>query len=129
MKAIKIDVVKKQVYYIDMDEGIESLHKELECETFTVPYILENDDALYVDDEGLLVTPDALKGAFAIKGSNQPYFGHGILEGTNDNGESIDVKSSLEEIQEKVVFLHEETMLVVYHHLTNSPIKIEMNEW
>ena len=110
-KAILIDVVNKNISYTTIND-----YKEIYnvighgCNTFDCPYQFDNGDTLYVDDEGLFIDPSALLGAFYIDGfPSQPLFGHGLIVGIDDEGETDEVLSTVEEIKKKVTFLNDES--------------------
>ena len=108
--AIKIDVINQDVYPVEITVNkIDDIYAQLACDIFTCPLIFDNNDALYVDDEGLFVEPSTLLGAFYIDGfPSQPLFGHGLIVGTDDNGETDEVLSTVESIKKKVTFLNDE---------------------
>jgi hypothetical protein len=64
---------------------------------------------LYVDDEGLL--HDDIHGCFILDGWITPCVGNAIILGTNDDGESIDCKSTLEELQKQIKFYPKENAI------------------
>ena len=64
-------------------------------------------DSLYVDDEGLFVSE--YKGAFYFNNFPQMLFGNGLLMGSDDEGESVDVKSTLEDVINKIKYIPEST--------------------
>jgi hypothetical protein len=109
--AIKIDVVKQEVYPVQIStKNIDDIYNQLACDIFTCPMTLDNNDTLFVDDEGLFIDPSALLGAFYIDGfPSQPLFGHGLIVGIDDEGETDEVLSTVEEIKKKVTFLNDET--------------------
>lgn len=107
MQAIKIDPIKQEVSLVEIDGSLESIYKELDCTTFTCPSILDNMDSLYVDDEGLFVSE--YKGAFYFNNFPQMLFGNGLLMGSDEEGESVDVKSTLEDVINKIKFIPEST--------------------
>ncbi len=109
--AIKIDVVKQEVYPVQIStKNIDDIYNQLACDIFTCPMTFDNNDTLFVDDEGLFIDPSALLGAFYIDGfSSQPLFGHGLIVGIDDEGETDEVLSTVEEIKKKVTFLNDET--------------------
>lgn len=104
MKAIKIDTKKREVYEVDIQgRDIKTIHKELECDCFTqVGQALDNGDTLLVDDEGLLKD---VWGLFIIGQYPQPLAGHGLLIGVDDEGETVPVKSTVEQIRKLVQFV------------------------
>jgi len=109
-KAILIDVVNKNISYTTIND-----YKEIYnaighgCNTFDCPYQFDNGDTLYVDDEGLL--HDDVHGCFMLQGWNIPCVGNAIILGTNDEGESIDCKCTIEEIQNQIKFFSKDVAL------------------
>lgn len=109
-KAILIDVVNQLVSHIDIGH-----YKEIYdaigngCSTFDCPFQLDNGDTLYVDDEGLL--HDNVYGCFILNGWNVPCVGNAIILGTSDDGESIDCKSTIEEIKKQIKFFSKDIAL------------------
>lgn len=103
MLAIKINVKTKTVEFIEIKKNsLHDMYNQLECSLIDCPIIFKNNDSLYVDDEGMFAYPI---GGFKIEGYNQVFFGHGLILGTSDEGESEDVKSSLQYITKKVTFI------------------------
>lgn len=103
MRAIKIDVIKREVYEVNLpNTNIEHIYRELECDCFTFATKLSTKDFLYVDDEGLL-RPDPI-GAFSVRGYPQILSGHGLVIGVNGAGASIDAHIDLEQIKDLVNF-------------------------
>jgi hypothetical protein len=118
MKAIKIDVIKKDIYEIDVTKGNEDMYLHLNCDTFTLPIILDNEDGLYVDDEALLREPEDQHGAFTFADYPSQYlFGHGLIIGCDNKGEQTDALSDLETIKSKVEFLDKNMVEVVQNNL------------
>lgn len=106
MKAILIDVVNQTI-----TETTISNYKEIyqkignECSLFTCPIEFENSDVIYVDDEGLL---KEVHGGFMMNGWNYPLIGNAIILGTDEEGESVDYASNIEEIKRKIIFCTKE---------------------
>lgn len=109
MKAIKIDVEKKEVYFVEIDkkDELKSIYKHLGANMFEVALTLRGqNDMVYVDEEGLLKPKNKIPGWFMIEGQPQPLAGHGLVVGCNPNtGASRDVKCTIEFIQGVVQFL------------------------
>lgn len=105
MKAIKIDVEKRDVYNIEMGKDYREIYKVIgnNCTMFAVPVTFENMDSLFCDDESLL--RNDIKGGFMMPGWVTPIIGNAVIIGTDDEGESVDCLSDLDEIKSKVVFL------------------------
>ena len=84
MRAFLIDPDQLTVDQIEFEySGIQDLYRVLGCDTFQVATSLENEDALYVDEEGLLKNSKCF---FHFSGT-QPLAGKGLLAGTDDNGD------------------------------------------
>lgn len=101
-KAIKIDVVNKTIYEVEINNAKDIYdHIGNNCNLFCCPVEFENSDALYADDESLLKD---VEGCFVMDGWTTPIVGNAIILGTDDEGDSIDHKSTLDEIAEKLMF-------------------------
>lgn len=94
----------KEVSLLCRTDGscLADLYMLIGCTTITNPVILPNDDGLIVDDEGLFVEE---KHFFKFADYTQPLCGRGILLGTDKEGESADVKTTLSEVRSMVKFL------------------------
>lgn len=124
INAVKIDVIKKQVYPVSIEEGIAAIYEQLNCTTFEVPVVLENRDGLFVDEEGLLKNPDSLPGAFVYRGFNQVLMGHGLFIGCDEEGESCDVKTTIADITTNVIFVTPEDLRSEHARLNDQPITV-----
>ena len=103
MRAIKIDVVKKEVYDVEIDSSIKSIYGHLGVECFCqVGKRFPNGDMLLVDDNGLII--DSPIGAFEIGQYPQVLSGHGLFIGTDGIGETANAQSDLEFIKTIVRF-------------------------
>lgn len=118
MQAIKIDAVKQEITEVEIEDILDSIYEQLDCKLFTCPITLDNLDTLYVDDEGLFV--DEYKGAFYFGDYPQPLFGNGLIIGSNVEGESESVASSIKMIENKVKFLPEKTGKYLLAQFQNS---------
>ena len=102
MKAILIDPNKQVIMdvVIDKKNGLQDYYDHMECDTFAVPHYLENEDALYVDDEGLLKQGQQY---FKLDGWIYPVAGPALIVGTNVNtGDSVNAKTKVEDLEGKV---------------------------
>lgn len=122
MKAILIDVEKKIVSTVDYT-GYSDIDKYLKLDgrPFTV-IGMENNDAVYIDDEGLLI--DNPIGAFVIDGYPQPLSGNGLILGTDDEGETVACESTVEAITKRVRFVPVELL----KGIPTAPQFIPMND-
>jgi len=101
MKAILIDSINKEVKEVEIGKGIDEMYKFLNCEIFTIASYLPKNDAIFVDDEGLMNGTDTF---FTYEGAHQPFAGNGLIMGSNSKGESVDCKIDLNEVKKKVDF-------------------------
>ena len=104
MKAILVDSKNQTVTEIEINNYKEIYsHLGEECRTFEAPVSLPNNDTFYVDEEGLYHT---CEGGWKMKNFNQPILGNAVIQGTNINtGESIDVKSTVDEIKKMIIWV------------------------
>ena len=107
MKAIKIDVANKKVSQVNIG-NYKEIYGQIGngCNLFCCPVQWENNDVLYADDEALL--KDELEGCFMMPDFNYPIVGNAIILGTNEEGESVDVKTKISELQKKIMFGNKE---------------------
>lgn len=107
-KALLIDVSTKTITEIELDSHFESISKAIGngCEYFCCPYSFSNEDSMYADDESLLRV-DSIKGGFVLDGYGGTIVGNAIILGTDDEGDSVDVKSTCDEISERIIFVDE----------------------
>jgi hypothetical protein len=95
-KAIKIDVENQSIYAVELSDDYKDIYTKIGngCTTFAVPITFENQDSIFCDDE-VLLRPDDIKGGFILKGWNYPIIGNAIILGCDEEGESIDAKTSM----------------------------------
>ena len=105
MNAIKIDVLKKEIYEIEISEGLRPIYKAIGngCSLFCCPLMLPNLDTFYLDDEALCHGPAYIIGGFSVIGYT--FVNNAIILGTDEEGGSVDVKSTIEEIR-KIISFH-----------------------
>ena len=94
MRAILIDPANQTITEVDYDGDYQSIYKLIDCQTFTSAFVFENEDSLYVDDEGLWGATDF----FMINGVLQPLAGRGLIIGSDDEGGSIAAKSDIDDL-------------------------------
>jgi hypothetical protein len=103
MKAIKIDVVTKSVYEIEINSWRDIAPAiGNECQLFECPVVLPNNDAVYVDEEGWLKEPDGGFYFNFIPPLPIAFAGSAVIQGTNSEGESIAPQSKIEDIEAAV---------------------------
>lgn len=97
-KAFLIDSTARTITPIEVGD-FRDLQKKIGCDLFCVGSTLPNGDTLFVDDEGLL---NGTKHGFLWGG--QLLMGNGVLLGSDDEGESVDVKTHINTISRIVSF-------------------------
>ena len=104
MKAYLIDPIKEEISIVDYNGDFKQIQELIEADLFDIVYPFKNQDAIYVDDMGLMKQVNFY---FQIKydnGRNQDLFGLGLVLGEDDEGNSIEPKISLETLKDKVTF-------------------------
>lgn len=119
MKCIKIDVVSKTVYEIEIEGDLQSIYDALglECEMiekgFYLPIISAVEsksriDTCFVDEEGLINGYGYIKGAFAFQAAKDnvygPYFNNGLIIGCDQDGESVSHRQIFDNIKDHIQF-------------------------
>lgn len=103
MRAIKIDVIKREVYEVELEDSLEAIYHHLECSCFCqVGTAFGEGDVLWVDDNGLLHEP---LGAFVIGWYPQALSGHGLVVGLGAEGTTVDANTALGMIKAMVTFV------------------------
>lgn len=96
IRAIRIDPYARTVTEVLISGNGDSFRHEIGCHCFTLASIFENEDSLFVDDEGLFKSPDAF---FLIKEYPAPLAGIGLLVGSDSEGNSVSAKTPLSAIK------------------------------
>ena len=97
MKVIKIDSGNRTITQIELEKGLQPIYDAIgnECNCFTCPVELDNGDVIYADDEGLY---HPFEGGIMMPNWNYPIVGTILIIGTDEEGESVDAKTTVEEI-------------------------------
>jgi hypothetical protein len=105
-KAIKIDVLKRELSYVYLDD-YKDIYREIGngCELFCVPIEFENADCIFCDDESLLKD---VYGGFMMEGWSYPLCSNAIIQGTDEEGDSIDCLTTIEELLPQIIWVSEE---------------------
>jgi len=107
-KAYLIDVNAETVTLVNVDKVnghcLTSIYKFLDCSCMTVATQYDNGDAIFVNDEGLLTQNEESK-FFEVEGAHQPFIGNGLLMGSDEEGDTQDIKTDFEEFKRKIKFL------------------------
>jgi len=100
LTAYLIDPAERRIKEITIGDGYEEINAAIGSRMMCVGAYLPDGDAIFVDDEGLL--SDEPKDFFRITESAAPLCGKGVVLGSDREGESVDVKISLEELADAV---------------------------
>ena len=99
MKALLIDPKTKTIEEIQIEKGINAIYEKLECRDFSCPIIFENKDAMYCDGESLFLPDEDIHGGiFYPETWAYPIINKILIMGTDKEGESIDCKSTPDDI-------------------------------
>ena len=105
MKALFIDPTDETIRFISYDGDYKSIYRILGCRTFEAVYPFDNGDTLWIDEEGLLKDSNF---AFNIRADNpkfnQTIMGKALVLGTDTEGESIECKTTLEDLKSRIKF-------------------------
>ena len=103
MKAILINVEKGEVSSVDYNGDFRTISKWIggRCHLFTtVSGLYDNNDILYVDDNGL---NNGTINGFIHKNYESPLMGNALLLGMDiSSGDSVDVETPLDSVQNDI---------------------------
>ena len=97
-KAFLIDPVAQAITEVEFNGDYREIYKLIDASLFTTVAITE-DDAIFVDDEGLLQDGQRF---FMVEGYPQPLAGHGLVLGCDDEGETVAPRISLSELKRRI---------------------------
>jgi hypothetical protein len=104
--AILINSANQSVTLVKVGEYTDIYtHLGNDCSLFACPITFENNDTLYVDDEGLY---HPFEGGFMLKDWSYPIVGNGLILGTDDEGDSADCHTTIEDIMAQIVWVSQE---------------------
>ena len=103
IKGYLINAETKEVTVEEIDSVYPEANALIGCDWIECGWTnYETNDALYVDEEGLLKEQ---KFFFELKGAYQTFAGNGFIAGCDiETGESADVKMSLDEVKTLITF-------------------------
>lgn len=106
MRGILINVEDKTITNVTHDGTLESIYEHIGngCTTFCCPVVFEDNDAMYCDDESLL-RPSDIKGGFIMPDWSSPIIGNALILGTDDDGDSVDSKTSIKWLEDNIAFV------------------------
>mgnify|MGYP003138487606 FL=1 len=105
MKALFIDPTDETIRFLSYDGDYKSIYRILGCRTFEAVYPFDNGDTLWIDEEGLLKDSNF---AFNIRADNpkfnQTIMGKALVLGTDAEGESVECRTTLEDLKSRINF-------------------------
>lgn len=93
MRAILIDPFTRSISEVECN-GMEDIYRLTDCDTFTAVTINDHNDGIFVDDEGLFKPDQAF---FKHKNYPEPLAGKGLILGCDEDGETVEPISSLQD--------------------------------
>lgn len=108
MKAILINAKNQTVSTVTLPDDdcarADAIRAHLGCLMFDIVRLATGNDAVLVDDEGLLGDLHA-QSFFILKGYPSPLAGNGLVMGADDEGESCDPVISESAVRDMVRFI------------------------
>jgi len=106
MKAYKINVADRKVEEIQINNW-KDIAPAIggQCHTFEAPIILDNEDTFYSDEEGLF---NECEGGWMLGNFKHPILGNAVVQGTDDEGDSVEPTSTIEEIEAMIIWVSKE---------------------
>lgn len=101
MNAYLIDPVARTITAVDYTGKYTNIYDHIEADCFDLVRINCEGDAIFVDDEGLLKDDQSF---FMYEGYPSPLAGRGLVLGSDEEGESVSPKITLEELKANVSF-------------------------
>lgn len=108
MKAILINAEGRTVTAIELGKDYKEINTHLGSRCFTVATYLDNGDAVFADDEGLMGNP---KHFCEIGAYPEPIAGNLLIVGSTPDGGSTNCKSTVEELDKDTIFMDIATVL------------------
>jgi len=102
MKAIKIDAIKKEFSFVELEEGniVASILKHLDCEGFSQVEVNETNACIVTD-----IIDKGVHQGYNLTDYDLPFYGNGLISGVGPHGESIDTDMTIEQAKEIVNFV------------------------
>ena len=105
MRGILINAEARTITEVEVPEGYKNIYPFLGAgvDMFQCVDITRKGDTIYVDEEGLLKPQDNF---FLYAGYGQPLAGNGLVLSTDNEGETVGTKLTLETIIKNVKFMN-----------------------
>jgi len=129
MKAILINPKLKLINEINYSGNYKDISRLTECNIFTCVYPFNKcEDTIYLDDEGLLKSSNYCFTFDCDNGQSQPLMGKALILGTNKEGESKSIETSLNEIKKRVSFKGHQKIIMASNGIDLSPLPTILND-
>lgn len=118
--AILINSANQSVTLVQVGEYTDIYtHLGNDCTTFACPISFDNEDTLYIDDEGLYHPFD---GGFMLKDWSYPVVGNGLILGTDEEGDSVDCQTTVDDIIAQIVWINKDVAQNWSEEALNTPL-------
>jgi hypothetical protein len=105
-KALKINSLEKKIEIIEINHYKEIYnHIGNNCQLFACPITFDNNDGLLIDDERLYHEFEA---GFIMDDWAYPVVGNAVIQGCDEDGETCDVKTTVEELTKLIKWVSKE---------------------
>ena len=114
MNAYFINPFSKKITTVDYDGDYQSISRLIDASRgyFDVVRLYGNQDAAFVDDEGLYVEDQQF---WIHRNYPQPLAGKALVLGCNDEGDSIEPQTSFEKLANDIKFIGDSFELNLLH--------------
>ncbi|CAB4197186.1 hypothetical protein UFOVP1304_60 [uncultured Caudovirales phage] len=110
MKAFLIDPVAESITEVEYSGEYQDIYPLIGAETFDVVTLYPNDDSAFIDDEGLLKSPEFF---WFHRNRRDPVAGCGLVLGVDGEGDSIAPTVSREQLAKDIVFANHDDVRAV----------------
>jgi hypothetical protein len=105
-KSLKINSLERKIEVIEINHYKEIYaHIGKDCELFACPVTFDNNDGIFVDDDGL---HHEFEAGFIMDDWAYPIVGNAVIQGCDEDGESCDVKTTIAELEELITWVSKE---------------------
>ena len=102
-RAIQVNSEKAELIEVQIGDDFREIYPFIgeNCTTFECPIMCNNQDTFYVDEEGLY---QGYKYGFQFSDFPTIILGNALILGTDMEGNSVDCKSSIDELKKQIKF-------------------------
>jgi hypothetical protein len=103
MKAYLIDPFNEEITEVNYSGNYEEIYKLIDCKYFDCVNLGRSGDTVYIDDEGMISGKE--QEFFRVKDYPNPLAGYALVLGSDKEGNSVEPKTSLEELKGMIKFI------------------------